>query len=69
MDPKIRISLYKLRQTWSSYVALKKLAAIDKHVHAIDPNWPITVHEDPNSPTIFLNPKFISVSTCVIDLS
>jgi pre-mRNA cleavage complex 2 protein Pcf11 len=57
-DPKVRISLYKLRQTWPQYIPLRKLAAIDRHIHAIDPNWPVTAHE-PSSPTIFLNPKFL----------
>ena len=37
---------------------MRKLAAIDEHIHAIDPNWPITAQE-PSSPTIFLNPKFL----------
>ncbi|XP_019854910.1 PREDICTED: pre-mRNA cleavage complex 2 protein Pcf11-like [Amphimedon queenslandica] len=57
-DPKIRIALYKLRQTWLPYIPVRKLAAIDEHIHAIDPNWPITAQE-PSSPTIFLNPKFL----------
>ena len=61
-DPKSRVSLYKLRQTWNSYISHRKLAAIDKHVHALDPNWPITATDtSPASPSIFVNPKFLEV--------
>ena len=61
-DPKSRISLYKLRQTWNSYISHRKLAAIDKHVHALDPAWPITATDNsPASPSIFVNPKFLEV--------
>lgn len=63
VDPKIRISLYKLRQTWTPFIPMKKLAAIDKHVNAIDPNWPITAKEDLDSPTIFVNPDFLVCCT------
>lgn len=43
---------------------MKKLAAIDKHVHALDPNWPITATDTnaPTSPTIHVNPDFLRVS-------
>jgi pre-mRNA cleavage complex 2 protein Pcf11 len=59
-EPKIRISLYKLRQTWNPFVVKKKLAAIDKHVHALDPNWPVTATVTaPTSPTIHVNPDFL----------
>ena len=41
----------------------KKLAAIDKHVNALDPNWPVTATvTDPPSPTIHVNPDFLPVS-------
>ena len=63
-EPKIRISLYKLRQTWNPFIVKKKLAAIDKHVHALDPNWPVTATDvvAPTSPTIHVNPEFLLVS-------
>lgn len=40
---------------------MRKLAAIDRHVHALDPNWPVQATDDsgPPSPTIFVNPKFL----------
>ena len=63
MDPDARKALYKLRQTWPQYFPNRKLAAIDLHVKALDPNWPVTaVDKDPPSPTIFVNPKFLEVS-------
>ena len=41
----------------------QKLAAIDKDVHTLDPNWPIVaVDEDPPAATIFVNPDFVEVS-------
>jgi pre-mRNA cleavage complex 2 protein Pcf11 len=60
-EPKVRISLYKLRQTWNPFIAKKRLAAIDKHVHALDPNWPVTATDAtaPTSPTIHVNPEFL----------
>ena len=61
-DPKSRVALYKLRQTWGQYIANKKLAAIDRHIHALDPAWPVTAVESPSSPTIFVNPNFLRVS-------
>lgn len=57
-----RKSLYKLRTTWSPFLSKQKLAAIDKHVHALDPNWPVlAVDKDPPGTTIFVNPVFIGV--------
>jgi pre-mRNA cleavage complex 2 protein Pcf11 len=65
-EPKTRISLYRLRQTWNPFIVKKKLAAIDKHVHALDPNWPVTATVTaPTSPTIHVNPDFLPVSTAV----
>lgn len=63
-EPKVRISLYKLRQTWNPFIAKKRLAAIDKHIHALDPNWPVTATDivAPTSPTIHVNPDFLVVS-------
>jgi pre-mRNA cleavage complex 2 protein Pcf11 len=59
-EPKTRISLYRLRQTWNPFIVKKKLAAIDKHVHALDPNWPVTATVTaPTSPTIHVNPDFL----------
>lgn len=40
----------------------RKLAAIDRHVHALDPNWPLLATDaagGPSSPTIFVNPRFL----------
>ena len=61
LSPDIRKSLYKLRLTWTPFVPSRKLAAIDRHVHALDPNWPLLATESsgPSSPTIFVNPKFL----------
>jgi len=40
---KDKISLYKLRQTWSSIFRPRKLYAIDHRIHnTLDPAWPIT---------------------------
>ncbi len=45
---------------------VRKLAAIDRHVHSLDPNWPITAVEVPGAtPAIFVNPKFLGVSEWV----
>ena len=69
-NPKVRISLYKLRQTWTPYFPNRKLAAIDRHVHALDPNWPVTATDtSPPSPTIFVNPKFLEVSRRYFEFS
>ncbi|XP_064404805.1 pre-mRNA cleavage complex 2 protein Pcf11-like isoform X2 [Halichondria panicea] len=63
VNPDSRKALYKLRLTWPQYIENRKLALIDKHVKALDPNWPVTaVQEDPPSPTIFVNPKFLEPS-------
>ena len=60
-EPEQRKALHKLRCTWTPYVPTRKLAAIDRHVHALDPNWPVQATDDsgPPSPTIFVNPKFL----------
>ena len=43
VDEKTRLSLYKLRQTWSSIFPARKLYAIDHRIHnKLDPAWPIT---------------------------
>lgn len=61
LEPDIRKALYKLRLTWTPFVPTRKLAAIDRHVHALDPNWPVlaTDASGPTSPKIFVNPKFL----------
>ena len=67
-DSEPRKSLYKLRTTWPPYVPSRKLAAIDRHVHTLDPNWPITaVDNDSTGPKIFVNSKFVGVnrSACI----
>ena len=62
VDADSRKALYKLRLTWPQYFENRKLALIDRHVKALDPNWPVTaVKEGPPSPTIFVNPKFLEV--------
>ena len=63
VDPKKRISLFKLRQTWNGIIPARKLIAIDKHVHSIDSGWPVMPESPstPQSPTIFVNPKFVKV--------
>ena len=66
-DPKKRRSLFKLRQTWKK-IPVQKLIAIDKHVHSIDSKWPVMPEptSTPQSPAIFVSPKFIEVKilTC-----
>ena len=43
VDEKTRLSLYKLRQTWSSIFPAGKLYAVDHRIHSkLDPAWPIT---------------------------
>ena len=64
-EPDARKSLYKLRTTWPPYLPNRKLAAIDRHVHALDPNWPVSATDGSISPAIFVNPMFVGVSTCV----
>ena len=52
--------------TWSTLIPNRKLAAIDRHVKALDSNWPVVaVDNDLPSPTIFVNPKFLEASVCV----
>lgn len=51
-DPDPRKSLYKLRTTWLPFLPKHKLAAIDRHVHALDPNWPVTA-VDNDTATLF----------------
>ena len=58
-EPEPRKSLYKLRMTWPPFLAKRKLSAIDRHVRALDPRWPVMVVD--NDPTIFVNRKFIEV--------
>ncbi|CAG2107846.1 unnamed protein product, partial [Medioppia subpectinata] len=53
VDEKTRLSLYKLRQTWSSIFPAKKLYAIDHRIHhKLDPAWPvIPLKPDPTPST------------------
>ena len=73
-DPEARKSLYKLRTTWPPFLPQHKLAAIDRHVHALDPNWPVVaLDSDPTSPSIYVNPKFVEVNLliqpCILSLN
>lgn len=48
VDEKTRLSLYKLRQTWSSIFPVRKLYAIDTRIkNKLDPAWPITAKFKP----------------------
>ena len=62
-EPEPRKSLYKLRTTWTPFLPKHKLAAIDRHVHVLDPNWPVVaVDNDPAATTIYVNPEFVKVN-------
>ena len=57
--------MFKLRQTWNAIIPARKLIAIDKHIHSIDSGWPVMPESPttPQSPTIFVNPKFVKVAS------
>ena len=42
VEEKTRKKLYELRQTWNGIIPESKHYDLDKHVHQLDPAWPIT---------------------------
>ena len=42
VDHKTRLSLYRLRQSWTDIFPVRKLYAIDSRLHNLDPRWYIT---------------------------
>ena len=61
--PGARKLLFKLRNTWPTFLPEQKLEVIDRHVHALDHNWPVAASSNSSSATtnIFFNPNFIEV--------
>ena len=50
VDEKTRLSLYKLRQTWSTIFPVRKLYAVDTRIKSkLDPAWPITAKPKPEA--------------------
>ncbi|KAM7300430.1 pre-mRNA cleavage complex 2 protein Pcf11 isoform X4 [Ixodes scapularis] len=58
-DEKMRMQLFKLRQTWAEIFPNKKLFGLDTRVKALDPAWPVMAKEPQQSTTIHVNPKFL----------
>ncbi|RZF38691.1 hypothetical protein LSTR_LSTR003497 [Laodelphax striatellus] len=54
-DERMRIQLFKLRQTWNQMLPVQKLYALDVHVHNFDPAWPV----QQLATMIHVNPKFL----------
>jgi len=57
-DEKIRMSLFKLRNTWPQYFPTAFLHKLDLAVKELDPNWPIEKISPPSG-SIHINPKFL----------
>uniref|UniRef100_A0A183UVF6 CID domain-containing protein n=1 Tax=Toxocara canis TaxID=6265 RepID=A0A183UVF6_TOXCA len=56
-DEKTRLSLHKLRQTWTGIFQRSTLYRIDLAVHEIDPAWPIVTPQPSNAPTVPLSSR------------
>ena len=57
-DEKVRMSMFKLRNTWPQYFPSKFLYELDMSVRTLDPNWPVA--ELPvSASSIHINPKFL----------
>ncbi|KAH6934910.1 hypothetical protein HPB50_001831 [Hyalomma asiaticum] len=61
-DERMRMQLFKLRQTWVDIFPNKKLYALDTRVKQMDPAWPIMAKE-PQQTSIHVNPKFLEAKT------
>ncbi|KAG1690715.1 Pre-mRNA cleavage complex 2 protein Pcf11 [Nymphon striatum] len=61
-DEKVRVMLFKVRQTWTEIFTPQKLLAIDTRVNQLDPAWPI-VQPEVVRPSIHVNPKFLENSS------
>ncbi|UJR30736.1 hypothetical protein I4U23_018256 [Adineta vaga] len=62
VDERVRLAMFKLRQTWPSHFSNAVLHNLDSRTHYIDPAWPITARvpeASPSTPTIHINPDFI----------
>ena len=51
--------MFKLRNTWLDYFPGKILHELDCSVHKRDSGWPV-IEPPPPSPSIHINPKFLS---------
>lgn len=65
-DERKRISLFKLRNTWTQYIPGKVLYDLDVRSKKTDPNWPLnrpseTSASIPQQKKIHVNPKFLQV--------
>ncbi|KAL1433023.1 hypothetical protein MTO96_002002 [Rhipicephalus appendiculatus] len=61
-DERMRMQLFKLRQTWVDIFPNKKLYALDTRVKQMDPAWPVMAKE-PQQTSIHVNPKFLEAKT------
>ncbi|XP_014243508.1 uncharacterized protein LOC106663303 isoform X2 [Cimex lectularius] len=61
VDEKVKLQMFKLRQTWNDIFPKKKLYALDARVNAMDPEWPITI--SPQAVRIHVNPKFFQAGS------
>merc|ERR1711937_915547 len=63
MDERKRMSLFKLRNTWTQYIPTKTLYELDVRISKTDPNWPVAsptvVPPQSANPKIHVNPKFL----------
>ncbi|CAF1146773.1 unnamed protein product [Adineta steineri] len=63
VDERVRLAMFKLRQTWPPYFPNSVLHNLDTRTHYIDPAWPITARipeTNPSAaPNIHINPDFI----------
>eukprot|EP00795_Rhopilema_esculentum_P000007 gene7-9604_t len=57
-DERVRISLYKLRNTWRDFFTKEFLYELDLAVKNLDQNWPV-VDVPPPSSSIHINPRFL----------
>jgi pre-mRNA cleavage complex 2 protein Pcf11 len=64
VDDKVKLQMFKLRQTWNEVFPMRKLYAIDVRCHQLDKNWPISA-APPNNQSIHVNPKFLNAPSRV----
>ena len=65
-DEKVRMSMYKLRNTWPQYFPSKFLHELDMGVKNLDPNWPVA---EASVSSIHVNPRFlVKVSSLVCQI-
>ncbi|OXA40463.1 Polyadenylation and cleavage factor 11 [Folsomia candida] len=66
VDDKVKLQMFKLRQTWNDHFPQRKLYAIDVRCHQFDKNWPISAPPPSNTSSIHVNPKFLNTTTPAI---